>query len=363
MKNVSEFTNFKNFYEKLHSNIKAHYNKEINDLYKRLNLKKKLKVFYSLMGVFIAIAVALLITVIVLYKKEGFSFVIVFLALAMFAFGGLAYLMFFFADKYKERFNITVAKMLNKRVIYKEAFALLDEQFSYDEEYPKQYRDTLNEVTVVELKKLIRPILFKLKADLETIGDEEKITLSPSHDAYFVNMDIKVEVQKNRNNSPVYKFLKTTLLKIDTKNLGDKGFAFAAAFENSKLIKEYNDLFKSFRLQKVKLESDTFNKTFNAYTNDEVKLRMMYTPLAMENMVKLHQNSKSVQKISNLVMISDGSAIYFVFTADMGFMEINWEKDYSNPDQLLRAIINDVALDIYNLYILISYAYIPYYLK
>lgn len=174
MKNVSEFTNFKNFYEKLHSNIKAHYNKEINDLYKRLNLKKKLKVFYSLMGVFIAIAVALLITVIVLYKKEGFSFVIVFLALAMFAFGGLAYLMFFFADKYKERFNITVAKMLNKRVIYKEAFALLDEQFSYDEEYPKQYRDTLNEVTVVELKKLIRPILFKLKADLETIGDEEK---------------------------------------------------------------------------------------------------------------------------------------------------------------------------------------------
>lgn len=176
-------------------------------------------------------------------------------------------------------------------------------------------------------------------------------------------MDIKVEVQKNRNNSPVYKFLKTTLLKIDTKNLGDKGFAFAAAFENSKLIKEYNDLFKSFRLQKVKLESDAFNKTFNAYTNDEVKLRMMYTPLAMENMVKLHQNSKSVQKISNLVMISDGSAIYFVFTADMGFMEINWEKDYSNPDQLLRAIINDVALDIYNLYILISYAYIPYYLK
>lgn len=176
-------------------------------------------------------------------------------------------------------------------------------------------------------------------------------------------MDIKVEVQKNRNNSPVYKFLKTTLLKIDTKNLGDKGFAFAAAFENSKLIKEYNDLFKSFRLQKVKLESDAFNKTFNAYTNDEVKLRMMYTPLAMENMVKLHQNSKSVQKISNLVMISDGNAIYFVFTADMGFMEINWEKDYSNPDQLLRAIINDVALDIYNLYILISYAYIPYYLK
>lgn len=116
-------------------------------------------------------------------------------------------------------------------------------------------------------------------------------------------------------------------------------------------------------MQKVKLESDAFNKTFNAYTNDEVKLRMMYTPLAMENMVKLHQNSKSVQKISNLVMISDGNAIYFVFTADMGFMEINWEKDYSNPDQLLRAIINDVALDIYNLYILISYAYIPYYLK
>ncbi|MFL1073750.1 hypothetical protein ACJOMS_04905, partial [Mycoplasmopsis synoviae] len=93
-------------------------------------------------------------------------------------------------------------------------------------------------------------------ADLETIGDEEKITLSPNHDAYFVNMDIKVEVQKNRNNSPVYKFLKTTLLKIHTKNLGDKFFAFAAAFENSKLIKEYNDLFISFRLQKVKLESD-----------------------------------------------------------------------------------------------------------
>ncbi|MDW2926679.1 DUF3137 domain-containing protein [Mesomycoplasma ovipneumoniae] len=143
----------------------------------------------------------------------------------------------------------------------------------------------------------------------------------------------------------------TGFLKIDTSILGEKVFDF-------KLLKAGG---WPFQRDKVKLENQLFNKVFRPVSNDKLKIRKMYTPLAMELSLKRYFDRNGV-KVSDISIQSFQNAIYFTYSCNWNFMYFNFPRSIKSPDHFINRIFNDFLTDTYSLYYLLSLIYATLYL-
>lgn len=105
------------------------------------------------------------------------------------------------------------------------------------------------------------------------------------------------------------------------------------------------------------LESTQFNKTFEFESNDQVKARMIYTPLSMEETIKY----KSTNNLRYWKVFKNGEQFKIIFQPnDWKDLIINIRNsDLETLETIKNAIYRDISKDIVNIYNIIFVVLIP----
>ncbi|WP_069096856.1 DUF3137 domain-containing protein [Mesomycoplasma ovipneumoniae] len=267
---------------------------------------------------------------------------------------------FYLWMKKKEIWSITneiskdVLVNFKPEVAYKTAFSILDKGMDY-----LGFNDQANN------KFLISENEIRNFTPAGTIGSSDawisgvrplkKLLIDKKFHVGFTNVHWEWEEEvedQDGNVKTVIRDSYTGFLKIDTSILGQKAFNF-------KLLKAGG---WPFQRDKVRLENELFNKTFRPVSNDKLKIRKMYTPLAMELSLKRYFDRNGV-KVSNISIQSFQNAIYFTYSCNWNFMYLDFPRSIKNPDDFISRIFNDFLTDTYSLYYLLSLIYATLYLE
>jgi ribosomal protein S4 len=134
------------------------------------------------------------------------------------------------------------------------------------------------------------------------------------------------------------------VFEFDKKSKNDVSFSLKPTFS------------KYFQNKKYDLESKEFNQTFKLKYDDEVKIRMAYTPLAMEETVNLYKK----MEIKKWEMKKNVRKMSFVFSpSDSQQLIINGKIKINNIEETIDSYVDDIINDIYYLYEVIALALIP----
>ncbi|MFV8472030.1 DUF3137 domain-containing protein [Mycoplasma sp. 1458C] len=142
-----------------------------------------------------------------------------------------------------------------------------------------------------------------------------------------------------------------TVIKIDARNLDQKywtKFSFFESFEG--------------RMKKANLENSTFNKIFKLRTDDELKARLLFTPLAMENLTNMWLRNKKHISAQYMRLIADNDLIYISFNSPMDFAKVDLPLYCTSLKKVIKYAYKDIISDIYSLYFMLQLVYIPNYL-
>ncbi|MHA0296851.1 DUF3137 domain-containing protein [Mesomycoplasma ovipneumoniae] len=233
-------------------------------------------------------------------------------------------------------------------VAYKDAFSILDKGMDYlvfNGQPSNKNQISKNEISVLTPVEIIG----SSKASISEVRPLKELLIDEKFHVSFTN--VHWQWKEKRKNETVTMESFTGILKIDTSILGEKAFYF-------KLLKPSGWFSKK---DKIKLENEKFNKVFNPHSNDKLKIRKMYTPLAMELSLKRYFDREGV-KVTDVTIESSGDAIYFTYKCDWNFMHVDFPTSIKNPDVFINHIFNDFLLDTYSLYYLLSLIYVTLYL-
>ncbi|TNK83531.1 hypothetical protein C4M96_01580 [Mycoplasmopsis pullorum] len=175
-----------------------------------------------------------------------------------------------------------------------------------------------------------------------------KFLISDEFVAYFVCVTWKWVVHNGKTTQVYYR--NSGYFNIDIEGMDeDKKFAF------SMLNQKYNDKFLH-GLKPIKLENPDFNKRFNMHSDNEVRARMLATPLFMEIANQRYNDTKGIRFGKQFI------SLY----ATYDYIQINVDLDKNNGIMLLdtkfrgdltkwcRSIYSDLITDSYSIYFLLS---------
>ncbi|WP_337903518.1 DUF3137 domain-containing protein [Mesomycoplasma ovipneumoniae] len=233
-------------------------------------------------------------------------------------------------------------------VAYKAAFSILDKGMDYlgfNDQPSNNIQISKNEISNLTPVQIIG----SSKAWISEVRPLKELLIDEKFRVSFTN--VRWQWEERRKKETVTKKSFTGILKIDTSILGEKAFDF-------KLLKPNGWLSQK---DKIKLENEEFNKVFNPHSSDRLKIRKMYTPLAMELSLKRYSDRDGV-KVLNVTIESSGNAIYFTYKCDWNFMYVDFPTSIKTPDDFINHIFNDFLLDTYSLYYLLCLIYVTLYL-
>ncbi|TQC54874.1 DUF3137 domain-containing protein [Mycoplasmopsis cynos] len=243
--------------------------------------------------------------------------------------------------KVKKSVYNEINQNINDNLLYKKAFEMLEPKFKY-------LGKSENIITPREIKVYRWDV--PAGAEIEKVSHEKSWIIDGKYPVGLVNVKWFQIIERSNNKEKEIRYYYSSLIKIDTRLLKEKGFSFT--------------LFKSFsfwsNLQKIKLENSDFVKTFKVRSDDELKIRQMYTPLSMELSMQRYQDNKN-SKVTKFHIYSTGEYIYYTFSSDMGFMELDIPFTL-NKNKVVNKTYYDFMIDTYTFYYLLSIIYIPNYL-
>ncbi|SJZ52269.1 DUF3137 domain-containing protein [Mycoplasmopsis verecunda] len=202
-----------------------------------------------------------------------------------------------------------------------------------------------------------RPSVVPSDAYIADISNCQTIVIDDKYPAHFSNAHWIYETQTadgrgNRTTQETHFYV--TLLKIDARYLESRHRTSFMYFGS----KWYNPA----GMKSIKLENNDFNRLFKLQSNDEMKMRMLFTPLAMENMSNMWNRNYSSTNIRNISVSAQNDIIYMSFLSPAGFGLIDVPKFAKDPIRTTNFIYSDILKDIFSLYFLLQLVYIPNYL-
>ncbi|WP_069096858.1 DUF3137 domain-containing protein [Mesomycoplasma ovipneumoniae] len=258
--------------------------------------------------------------------------------------------------------DVYAPAILSPEDAYKTAFSILDKRIDYlglNDQPNSKIRISTDEIIKFTTGGIIGPSWARIRR----VEPLKELLIDKKFRVAFTNVcwqweEIREHPTKiRRENVTVIRNSFTGILKIDTSILGEKAFDF-------KLLRASSWIFG--REDKVKLENKEFNEVFNPESKDKLKIRKMYTPLAMELSLKRYFDRDGV-KVSNISIESSGNAIYFTYRCNPNFMShVFWISSIKSPDHFNNYFISyffdDFLADAYSLYYLLSLIYPTLYL-
>ncbi|WP_337896404.1 DUF3137 domain-containing protein [Mesomycoplasma ovipneumoniae] len=354
MKIISDyfkFEDYKNkakeeFLPKLDEIIKKKHSKTVEKLAKLQSVAKTLNIVLSISSVLTTIAIIVHLT----YYKN-FTGVLFVAIPGIIAIASTYYLRL----KKKQIRSITdeiskdVVDSFKPEVAYKAAFSILDKGMDYlgfNDQISNNILISRNEISDLTPAEIIG----SSKAWISEVRPLKELLIDEKFHVSFTNVHWQWEERKNKETVTRESF--TGILKIDTSMLGEKAFDF-------KLLKPRGWFSQK---DKIKLENEEFNQIFNPESNDRLKIRKMYTPLAMELSLKRYFDRDGV-KVLDVTIESSGNAIYFTYKCDWNFMYVDFPTYIKTLDDFINHIFNDFLLDTYSLYYLLCLIYATLYLE
>ncbi|WP_337898289.1 DUF3137 domain-containing protein [Mesomycoplasma ovipneumoniae] len=237
---------------------------------------------------------------------------------------------------------------------YKTAFSILDKGMDY-----LGFNDQPSNKFLISENEIINftPAGTKGSSDawISGVRPLKKLLIDKKFHVSFTNVHWEWEEEIEDQEGKVKTVIRdsyTGFLKIDTSILGEKTFNFILLNAGG----------WPFQGDKVKLENKLFNKVFRPASNDQLKIRKMYTPLAMELSLKRYFDRNGV-KLSDISIQSFQNSIYFTYSCNWNFMYLDFPTSIKNPDHFISRIFNDFLTDTYSLYYLLSLIYATLYLE
>lgn len=233
-------------------------------------------------------------------------------------------------------------------VAYRAAFSILDKGMDYlgfNGQPSNSIQISKNEISSLTPVEIIG----SSKAQISELRPLKELLIDEKFHVSFTN--VRWQWKEWRNKETVTRESFTGILKIDTSMLGEKAFDF-------KLLKPRGWFSQK---DKIKLENEEFNEVFNPESSDRLKIRKMYTPLAMELSLKRYSDRDGV-KVTDVTIESSGNAIYFTYKCDWNFMYVDFPTHIKTADDFINHIFKDFLLDTYSLYYLLCLIYVTLYL-
>ncbi|MBN4084491.1 DUF3137 domain-containing protein [Mycoplasma sp. CSL10166] len=262
--------------------------------------------------------------------------------------------------KYKKTLNMIISKIRNSidvEKIYNKSFKKVNNGINY-------LSTKANVEFFLDTKQFSKKEILDSSLDSEEIitfnfgvpndarivkkSKQKYLLIDNRYPASFMNVLYLQIVRNSKGQVVSRRYFERGVLKIDTRNLGDRGFEFT--------------LFKGglFSKKPIKLENKEFNKKIRLVADDELKARQMYTPLSMELSVKRVEDVHG-SIVNSMYVTSTGDSIYFEYSVPMNFMELDIIPSI-NKNKILNSMYNDFLYDTYTLYWILSIIYIPIYL-
>ncbi|EGV00183.1 DUF3137 domain-containing protein [Mycoplasmopsis columbina] len=108
----------------------------------------------------------------------------------------------------------------------------------------------------------------------------------------------------------------------------------------------------------TKLENKEFNKMFNVYTNDQLKIRKAFTPLSMEVLLNhVKENKNAIPSLFGMTYINGNVKAWFIPTGQILYIDL--PTGYTALKTIVRQVTNDLIKDVYLLYWIVSFMNTP----
>ncbi|QKT05340.1 DUF3137 domain-containing protein [Mycoplasma sp. OR1901] len=363
MKIVEDYMNFDSYKSITDQSVYPIFKNAVDEAFNDVDSINKMKKYKKIAIILLIISIAtFLLGIILLFATASTgssSNVIVFIIFSVIALilGGVT---IFFYIKFRKILNAIMSKIrnaINVEKIYNESFKKVNNGIDYlsvkenIESLLKSNRFTAKDIVENSLTmKEVRSYNFGVPSDAQLIKKSNKkyLLIDDRYPASFMNV-VYLEIVRNSKGEVTSKrYYNRGVLKIDTRSLGHKGFAFT--------------LFKRgfFSNKPLKLENPQFNKIVKLYSEDELKARQMYTPLSMELSVKRAKDTNG-SVVNSMYVTSTGDSIYFEYSVPMSFMELDIASS-TKKEKILDSMYKDFLYDTYTLYWILSIIYIPIYL-
>ncbi|MCU4706938.1 DUF3137 domain-containing protein [Mycoplasma sp. CSL7503-lung] len=325
---------------------------------KKMNNNKKTSIILFILSAFAFLLGVLLLFVIGFQNGKSTNFIVflVFLILSVV----LMFVGIIIFWKYKKTLNTLISKIrssIDVEKIYNKSFKKVNNGINYlsTKTNVEKFLDTeqfsKSEILDSSLDgEEIITFNYDVPNDARIVekSKQKYLLIDNKYPASFINV-VYLQIVRNSKGEVVSKrYFNRGVLKIDTRNLGDRAFEFT--------------LFKGgiFSKKPIKLENKEFNKKIRLVSDDELKARQMYTPLSMELSVKRVEDING-SIVNSMYVTSTGDSIYFEYSVPMNFMELDIISS-TNKDKILNSMYNDFLYDTYTLYWILSIIYIPIYL-
>ncbi|WLP85843.1 DUF3137 domain-containing protein [Mycoplasma seminis] len=360
MKHVANYLNYSDFKQKADIEVLPII-KEVVEPQFQTQLYKDYKKFHTLAASFSGtLALSVVITIIIVFASiDNLPFAAIVAFLIIDAILLLLNLIFWpLTLKKAKELNRNILSQLAKQPIYQKSIQALQPNWEFKntsyvpDDIIHGYAES-GRFSSVEYNTY-RPSLIPSDSYIEEADRCKTVIIDGKYPAHFSNthwIHIVTTTDSKGNTYQEKHHYYSTLLKIDARFLEDKHQTiFSLMALNGRGLKA------------IRLENNNFNKIFNLRMNDEIKARMMFTPLAMENLTLLHQNNFKFTNISVPGVYANNDVIYISFMSPAGFAKIDLPKAPRNKEKVTNFIYKDILQDIYSLYYLLQLVYIPNYL-
>ncbi|UUM20699.1 DUF3137 domain-containing protein [Mycoplasma sp. 2045] len=360
MKRVEDFVTIEQFKEKTDQVVLPIIQNAVDDAYKSPLYKKYKSMKYGALGSIASMILSALIGIICFIAlKDAMT------KLVLFSIFGLAaticfILAFVFVQLAKKRnliFRSFIANKLREDNIYGEAVNAADTRWKYrnDDFEPSSLRhnyDFSTERFTTKEYESFKPAFVPRNAWLESTSPVQTITIDDKYHAH-VSVAEWLLITRDKKGNETKQTWYSTLLKIDARALKERDRA------NFTYFNKKNDL------SLVEMENKEFNKIFKVASDNSTKMYQLFTPLAMEELVKLINQGlqhTNIKKAKDFEYWANNDVVYCSFVTPSGFMDIDIPVFVGKKDKFVAKIYKDVVTDIYTLYFVLALSYIPVYL-
>ncbi|WP_027120387.1 DUF3137 domain-containing protein [Mycoplasmopsis lipofaciens] len=360
MKRTKESKTFEEFRNENESKVKELVTQKCNEVLSKNSLYKSLKIYFiiSLVSGIIALILGIIFLLLVLQSAESFFILLMFVF-----FSGLLCVIFvlMFISK-KKKMQSTISEALNNAGIFDICLKTLG------------YRmlDSYSEKDAGAMSKNYKK--WKSVPILDWANYATGVGIIPS-DANISSASMPKFINDEFNNSWWVQQVIFHWVRRRTDKDGNVHYEnyYAPLFlcEGQYLNSHKDDINLTFSLgsrcdlnrkdkYNTELENKEFNKKFKLYTNNQIKTRMIYTPLSMELMLK-HFKQSQYCGVRNFGMNYDALTVRSWFQPKNNVMEIDFPKIQFSKSSIINYVTNDVIRDTYAVYWVFSFMTIPPY--
>ncbi|WP_434336967.1 DUF3137 domain-containing protein [Mesomycoplasma conjunctivae] len=363
IKNVRDYKEKEEFKNKFEEKITPIIKNRLEDVFKLPHFKKMENYLYAILGTSILFLIVLIAGFALAFSRNGISsgIIVIFISLV---FLGIAIALYYLRKKLARRIESIIYDNLNVDDLYRQGFNLLDSEIEYkndENEENEENDEELHFPGISEDEHIVFGSELPSEAIFNRVLAKIDFVIDQKFPATLEQCEWLVRILNKKNELVREEFYYNAMIKIDIEKL-EKKTEFSLKYKQSWFNSGKNLFTKKDRFghKEMKLENKELHKKFNLFSNDELKIYEMFTPLTMELITKRVNDASNVN-VGKPSFHSIGKSVYISFPSKYDFFALR--TLYNNKQVAANKISEQFVENIYDVYYEISFIQIPIFLK